>query len=79
MVKIILTYSSRDKHLTKPNPKCGGGIGLFIKTGLEYEILDFPNHQYRFRNGTTLINLEYILLTLYLKPLKITNWRYPFS
>ena len=42
-------YSSRDKHFSKPDPNCGGGIGMFIKSGLEYEILEFPN---QFVTGT---------------------------
>ena len=36
-------YSSRDKHLTKPKTNCSHGRGMFIRTGLEYEKLDFHN------------------------------------
>ena len=37
----LLEYATRDKTLSKKNPNCGGGVGCFIKEGLNYEILHF--------------------------------------
>ena len=35
-----LEYCSRDMNKPLPNPNCGGGVGLFIDSQLEYEMLD---------------------------------------
>ena len=37
----LLEYATRDKTLSNRNPNCGGGVGCFIKEGLNYEILHF--------------------------------------
>ena len=37
----LLEYATRDKTLSNRNPNCGGGVGFFIKEGLNYEILHF--------------------------------------
>ena len=37
----LLEYATRDKTLSILNPNCGGGVGCFIKEGLNYEILHF--------------------------------------
>ena len=38
----LLEYATRDKTLTNLNPNCGGGVGFFIKEGLNYEVIHFP-------------------------------------
>ena len=38
-----LEFRTRDKHLPKRNPNCGGGVGMYIKNGFSYEELDFKN------------------------------------
>ena len=38
-----LEYISRDMNDQQLNPKCGGGVGLFIKEELNYTILNFAN------------------------------------
>ena len=37
----LLEYATRDKTQSKLNPNCGGGVGFFIKEGLNYEIVHF--------------------------------------
>ena len=37
----VLEYNTRDKGQLLRNANCGGGVGLFIKSGLNYELLSF--------------------------------------
>ena len=37
----LLEYATRDKTQPKTNPNCGGGVGFFVKEGLNYEIIHF--------------------------------------
>ena len=37
----LLEYATRDKTQSISNPNCGGGVGFFIKEGLNYEIVHF--------------------------------------
>ena len=37
-----LEYSTRDKNTT-PNPNCGGGVGFFVDTKFDYELLDIQS------------------------------------
>ena len=38
-----LEYITRDMIETVKRPNCGGGVGLFVKSGLSYEILELTN------------------------------------
>ena len=38
-----LTYSTRDKNARVRNPNCGGGVGIFVKEGVNFQTLDFEN------------------------------------
>jgi hypothetical protein len=34
-----LVYNTRDMGI-EPNPNCGGGVGFFVKSNFEYEVLE---------------------------------------
>ena len=38
-----LEFSTRDQLQNRRNPNCGGGVGLFVKNGFAYELLDLEN------------------------------------
>ena len=38
-----LEFNTRDKHQAKRSPNCGGGVGMFIKNGFSYEVLNVEN------------------------------------
>ena len=38
-----LEFNTRDKNEVKRNPNCGGGVGMYIREGFSYEVLEFEN------------------------------------
>ena len=38
-----LEFNTRDKIQVKRNPNCGGGVGMYIREGFSYEVLEFEN------------------------------------
>ena len=38
-----LEYVTRDMNESVKNPNCGGGVGLFIRSGLSYEVLELTH------------------------------------
>ena len=39
----VVEYHSRDKGQPLLNPNCGGGVGMYIREGFSYEVLEFEN------------------------------------